>query len=81
VKIKPINPVVKTLAYAIRASSQRKAHVKIKPINPVVKTLAYAPKHGGRHTPKEFKRSTKQAVQLHLSCEAVQYLKERENDK
>jgi hypothetical protein len=55
--------------------------VKIKPINPVVKTLAYAPKHGGRHTPKEFKRSTKQAVKLHLSCEAVQYLKEREDEQ
>ena len=55
--------------------------MKIKPINPVVKTLTYAPKHGGRHTPKEFKRSTKQAKQLQLSSEAVQYLKERENEK
>ena len=55
--------------------------MKIKPINPVVKTLTYAPKHGGRHTPKEFKRSTKQAVQLQLSSEAVQYLRERKDEQ
>ena len=53
---------------------------KIKPINPVVKTLAYTPKHGGRHTPEKFKRSTKQAVILELSGEVVQLLKERENE-
>lgn len=53
---------------------------KIKPINPVVKTLAYTPKHGGRHTPKEFKCSTNQAVKLQLSKEAMDYLKERNHE-
>ena len=53
---------------------------KVKPINPVVKTLAYTPKHGGRHTPTEFKRSTEQAVKLQLSDEALQYLKERTSE-
>jgi hypothetical protein len=55
--------------------------VKIKPINPVVKTLAYTPKHGGRHTPEKFKRSTKQAVQLQLSNEVLKLLKEREDEQ
>jgi hypothetical protein len=54
---------------------------KIKPINPVVKTLAYTPRHGGRHTPKQFKRSTKQGVILELSGEVVQLLKEREDEQ
>jgi hypothetical protein len=52
--------------------------VKIKPINPVVKTLAYTPKHGGRHTPEKFKRSTKQAMQVQLSNEVFKFLKERD---
>ena len=34
--------------------------MKIKPVNPVVKTLAYNPKHGGQHTPYEFKNKTNQ---------------------
>jgi hypothetical protein len=55
--------------------------VKIKPINPVVKTLAYTPKHGGRHTPEKFKRSTKQAVQVQLSNEVFKFLKEREDEQ
>ena len=50
---------------------------KVKPINPVIKTLAYTPKHGGRHTPTEFKRSTQQAVKLQLSEEALQYFVKR----
>jgi hypothetical protein len=55
--------------------------MKIKPINPVVRTLAYTPKHGGRHTPEKFKRSTKQAVILELSGEVVKLLKEREDEQ
>jgi hypothetical protein len=51
--------------------------MKIKPINTVVRTLAYTPKHGGRHTPYEFKNKTNQAVKLQLSEEALDYLKER----
>ena len=51
--------------------------MKIKPINPVVRVLAYTPKHGGRHTPHEFKNKTNQAVKLELSQEALDYLNER----
>jgi hypothetical protein len=51
--------------------------MKIKPINPVVKVLAYTPKHGGLHTPFEFKNKTKQEVKLQLSQEALDYLTER----
>jgi hypothetical protein len=56
--------------------------MKIKPVNPVVKTLAYNPKHGGQHTPYEFKNKTNQAVKLQLSQEALDYLNERnKNDQ
>ena len=51
--------------------------MKIKPINPVVRVLSYTPKHGGRHTPHEFKNKTNQAVKLELSQEALDYLNER----
>ena len=54
--------------------------MKIKPVNPVVKTLAYNPKHGGQHTPFEFKNKTNQAVKLQLSQEASDYLLERKTN-
>lgn len=54
--------------------------MKVKPINPVIKILAYTPKHGGRHTPFEFKNKTSQAVKLQLSQEASDYLLERKKN-